>query len=238
MKSKDRHFKNINTLIKEVEKRSIVKEETFDSFKVIEDEIRHFKQILVDEKIKEKVEKEIQGVLKTKSGGKSYVNGVLAKYHYLEQHYYNPLICEKDSKNFSHIIKVKSEIDFLDKLDDLIEEINDRVKWWFFSKIEERIDDVYIPYIKNAVDNKFYPDFIFWIKRKDGSLKIVFADPKGISNTDYQFKCDGYKEVFKNNTDEIDVKLWLIKDGGEVPQKYKDYWLDVNSDDDLMKIFE
>jgi type III restriction enzyme len=82
--------------------------------------------------------------------------------------------------------------------------------------------------------NKFYPDFIFWLK-KDKKYFIIFVDPKGTSHSDYQLKIDGYKrifekeqkkEIFKKNKIEIKCYLYLYNDELHVAEGYKDYWVD------------
>ncbi|MFQ6341754.1 DEAD/DEAH box helicase family protein [Campylobacter sp. VTCC 70190] len=235
--SNDKHYKNISVLVKEVEKRSIVKVEALDKFERLKDEIKHFEKICVNTLKSTEVAREIHKINADKKEDKSKVTN--ARYKYLEKHYYNPLICEKDSVDFSHIVKIESEIEFLKELDSLNDKIDEKVKWWFFSKIEEK-DEIYIPYIKDAKDRRFYPDFIFWIKKLDGSLKIAFIDPKGTKNTDYEFKCDGFNKVFETNDNKkLEVKLYLIKNNAEISQGYASYWLDLkgNGKEGLLEIF-
>ena len=41
--------------------------------------------------------------------------------------------------------------------------------WWLFSKLDESLDEVYIPYYnpkRNSISH-FNPDFIFWLQRGD-----------------------------------------------------------------------
>lgn len=238
----NRHYKNINGLMNEIIKISNQKEKIFDKFTALKDEIIHFQNIRVNENIKNIVEQEI----KNKYQESKVIVGL--EYKCLTNHYYAPLICESNSKNFSRIISVQSEIDFLAKLNELLnnedylQKIENNIEWWFFSKIVDRVDNVYIPYLENAESKKFYPDFIFWIKPKNtAKLKIVFVDPKGTKYDSGSIKCDGYKEIFEkhNNDNKADVKLFLVQRGDdEIPKEYKNYWLDVNSKTDLMKIFE
>lgn len=239
--SNDKHYKNINTLIKEVVKHSVVKTEICKKCVPIKNEIHHFEHIFVNKDIRDSIETEIKNKYKKSNA----IAGM--KYNYLEQHYYQPLICEENSK-IQHIVKVKSEIKFLDKLNELLtddsysEKIKNDIDWWFFSKIVDRVDDIYIPYTENAEHKKFYPDFIFWIKQKNKILKIVFVDPKGTKHTSSLIKCNGYKKAFEkynNDNKEIDVKLFLIQNGNDnIVDGYQDYWLNVDSKNDLMKIFE
>ncbi len=52
--------------------------------------------------------------------------------------------------------------------------------WWCFSKIDESLDQVSIPYYdtKEQKYRDFFPDFIFWLKKNDMYF-IKFIDPKG-----------------------------------------------------------
>lgn len=235
--SKDKHYKNINTLINEVQKRSYVNEESLDGFKELENEIIHYERIEVNEDDKDKIEEEIKEVLNSKKS-----NG---KYKYLEKHYYRPLICA--NVDWKHIIKVESEIKFIEALIKLSEneDLDKKVKSWHFSKIDEHLDKVYLPYIEEAKDKKFYPDFIFWIEKNDGTTKIVFVDPKGTENTSYQMKCNGFDKVFKDykksKHKKIEVQLLLVNvknnTSGKVAEEFKELWIDVGNSNDLMKIF-
>jgi len=80
-------------------------------------------------------------------------------------------MAEQEKIDFiKHIIKHKSEINFINELDEYLKNKNNfftKFDWWFFSKVDETLDEVYIPYYNpktNKID-KFKPDFIFWLKR-------------------------------------------------------------------------
>jgi len=121
--------------------------------------------------------------------------------------------------------------------------------WWFFSKIDETLDEVYIPYYNpktNRID-KFKPDFIFWLKKGD-EYTILFVDPKGTEHTDGYRKIDGYSRIFETGEQKesrdfsyngftINTKLLLKSRRGiaEVLDNYKRYWFD-NFDDFANKI--
>ena len=100
--------------INEIIKISNQKEKIFDKFTALKDEIIHFQNIRVNENIKNIVEQEI----KNKYQESKVIVGL--EYKCLTNHYYAPLICESNSKNFSRIISVQSEIDFLAKLNELL----------------------------------------------------------------------------------------------------------------------
>jgi len=111
------------------------------------------------------------------------VLNVYLKYKVLQEHYYSPILYKQNSEYFQHIIKEKSEIDFLEDLKNYLDkEDNDLKKfdWWYFSKIDQAIDKIGIPYFDSDVGEyrTFFPDFIFWLKKEDKYF-IKFIDPHG-----------------------------------------------------------
>jgi superfamily II DNA or RNA helicase len=160
------------------------------------------------------------------------------KVKYIQNHYYLPLImAEQEKIDFiKHIIKHKSEINFINELDNYLKNKNNfftKFDWWFFSKVDETLDEVYIPYYNpktNKID-KFKPDFIFWLK-KDNNYTILFVDPKGTEHTDAYRKIDGFKRIFTkdkytHNNLNINVRLLLYtSDISKVEDNYKDFWID------------
>ena len=247
--------------------------EEFDKFKKLEDEIIHFKKIEVflnseDEikELKEKIknmmicgkkdvlekqlyndvkfedfEKELRKI-KTMSKEEKFKD---LKIKHILNYYYIPIILsEKEKVDYiTHVIKTKSEIKFIEDLEKYIENNKIDADWWMFSKIDEHLDDVYIPYYdpdKNKI-RKFKPDFIFWIK-KGNNYFIIFADPKSSKYTDYEYKVDWFKKYFEENGkpkefefDGIKIKVMLYlhtEDVNKLPEGYKKYWLD-----DVSKIF-
>ena len=111
--------------------------------------------------------------------------------------------------------------------------------WWMFSKIDEHLDEIYIPYYdpSNNMLRKFKPDFIFWLC-KDKNYYILFIDPKGISHTEFGHKVDGYEKLFRNKDGSIRVfhehnfKITVhlnlyTKDVAKLPPRmYREYWFD------------
>ena len=101
------------------------------------------------------------------------------------------------------------------------------------------LDDPYIPYY-NPKQNRvarFIPDFIFW-GRKGNAYTILFVDPKGMEQIDWERKVDGYKRLFEDehgdvkcimheNVD-VTVRLALFtRDRNHCPEgEYKRYWHD------------
>lgn len=72
---------------------------------------------------------------------------------------------------------------------------------WMFSKLDEHLDRVYIPYydLLSSRIAQFKPDFIFWLQ-KGARYFIVFIDPKGTEHRDADRKLEGYKRVFETDS--------------------------------------
>jgi hypothetical protein len=165
----------------------------------------------------------------------------------IAQHYYIPIILSASEKAdfINHIIKVDSERQFIYKLDSFItsEEFKKlNVDWWMFSKIDESLDKVSIPYFDGNDMRNYYPDFIFWIKQ-GSNYKIVFVDPKSIKYSEYQNKVDYFAKLFEKDDKpkefkykDLIVKVYLFMrtedDINKVGERYRKYWMD-----DLKKIF-
>ncbi len=152
----------------------------------------------------------------------------------LKEHYYTPLIKAKDCDWLKHVVKVKSEIDFLQELQDqeTIKTLQENYDFWGFSKIDEHLDNLFIPYTGGHItERRFFPDFIFWLQKSDTQI-ICFIDPKGITYADYEHKADAYKlfkdKIFnpKNNPHfKIKVVLKFYGDKDRVGDGYRDYWI-------------
>ncbi len=151
----------------------------------------------------------------------------------LKEHYYTPLIKAKDCDWLKHVVKVKSEIDFLQELQDqeTTKTLQENYDFWAFSKIDEHLDNLFIPYINNVAEKRFFPDFIFWLQKGDTQI-ICFIDPKGITYADYEHKADAYKlfkdKIFNPKNDpnfKIKVVLKFYGDKDRVGDGYRDYWI-------------
>ncbi|GAA9983476.1 DEAD/DEAH box helicase family protein [Helicobacter pylori] len=151
----------------------------------------------------------------------------------LKEHYYTPLIKAKDCDWLKHVVKVKSEIDFLQELQDqeTTKTLQENYDFWAFSKIDEHLDNLFIPYINNVAERRFFPDFIFWLQKGDTQI-ICFIDPKGIIYADYEHKADAYKlfkdKIFNPKNDphfKIKVVLKFYGDKDRVGDGYRDYWI-------------
>lgn len=149
----------------------------------------------------------------------------------LKEHYYTPLIKAKNCDWLKHVVKVKSESDFLEELLKITETLQDNYDFWAFSKIDEHLDNLFIPYINNATERHFFPDFIFWLQ-KSGTQIICFIDPKGIKISDYEHKADAYKlfkdKIFNPKDDpnlKIKVVLKFYGNKDDVGERYRDEWI-------------
>ncbi|QQW63745.1 DEAD/DEAH box helicase family protein [Helicobacter pylori] len=151
----------------------------------------------------------------------------------LKEHYYTPLIKAKNCDWLKHVVKVESEIDFLKELqeNETIKTLQENYDFWAFSKIDEHLDNLFIPYTNNVAERRFFPDFIFWLQKGDTQI-ICFIDPKGITYADYEHKADAYKlfkdKIFNPKNDphfkiKVVLKFYGNKDG--VGDGYRDYWI-------------
>ncbi len=175
------------------------------------------------------------------------------KIKYLTNHYYLPLILSEKEKidYINHIINTESEVKFIEKLEeDILEDGNffNNFDWWIFSKLDENLDEVYIPYYnpKQNKMSKFKPDFIFWLQ-KENDYYIVFIDPKGTEHTDAYRKIEGFKKLFEDNEKEkifkfsgLDIRVKLLlkpKDIAYTLPEYRKYWFSSFNDlNDKIKI--
>jgi hypothetical protein len=234
LKEEIRHFKNIKVYLKdisEIQKRiekvknypSQVKELQEQYGKISPQEYTERAKNLSGEKYFESDHKKI-------------------KIKYIANHYYIPLILSLDEKvdYIKHIIKTQSEAKFINDLKNYLTKDDNKFKkfdWWLFSKLDESLDEVYIPYYNPNVNkiSRFYPDFIFWFKKGDNYF-IVFVDPKGTEHTSAYRKIDGYTQLFEENGKEkvfnyngfkVRIKLLLRpEDVSKAPAEYRQYWFD------------
>ncbi len=164
---------------------------------------------------------------------------------YLANHYYLPVIVSETEKidYLNHIINVDSEVKFVEQLEEYLakpDNVFTQFDWWMFSKLDQTLDKVLIPYYNPKENNiaNFKPDFIFWAQKGKRYL-ILFVDPKGTEHADGYRKIDGYSRIFeigeqKQSKDfsyngfTINTKLLLKPRRGiaEVLENYKRYWFD------------
>ncbi|WQR67474.1 DEAD/DEAH box helicase family protein [Helicobacter pylori] len=237
------HYKDLDYMISEIKGKLYPNQKVpKDEFNALDNEkIVHFKRIKVKADKKEKLIQTIQEVKeyapldkdKHKQDKTFKVDG--AELLKLKEHYYTPLIKAKNCDWLKHVVKVESEIDFLKELQETetIKTLQENYDFWAFSKIDEHLDNLFIPYIDNAAERRFFPDFIFWLQ-KSGTQIICFIDPKGTKIAEYQNKADWYKKLFKdkifnpkNNPNlKIKVVLKFYGDKDDVGERYRDFWIE------------
>ncbi|GHS59526.1 helicase [Helicobacter pylori] len=250
------HYKDLDYMISEIKGKLYPNQKVpKDEFNALDNEkIVHFKRIKVKADKQEALIKTIQEVKehapldkerikiaqgeidpydaeKHKQDKTFEVDG--AELLKLKEHYYTPLIKAKDCDWLKHVVKVKSEIDFLQELQDqeTTKTLQANYDFWAFSKIDEHLDNLFIPYINNVAERRFFPDFIFWLQKGDTQI-ICFIDPKGITYADYEHKADAYKlfkdKIFNPKNDpnfKIKVVLKFYGDKDRVGDNYRDYWI-------------
>ncbi|MGL2497070.1 DEAD/DEAH box helicase family protein [Helicobacter pylori] len=248
------HYKDLDYMISEIKGKLYPNQKVpKDEFNALDNEkIVHFKRVKVKADKKEKLIQTIQEVKeyapldkeRTKiAQGEIDIDNIEkhkqnktfkvddAELLKLEEHYYTPLIKAKNCDWLKHVVKVKSESDFLEELLKITKTLQENYDFWAFSKIDEHLDNLFIPYIDNATERRFFPDFIFWLQ-KGGTQIICFIDPKGSKHTDYEHKADAY-ELFKdkvfnpkdNPNLKIKVVLKFYGDKDDVGDLYRDYWI-------------
>ncbi len=177
-----------------------------------------------------------------KMSNTTYFDSELILYN-MKEHLYEPLIVSMNENiNYmKHIINVDSEREFIENLDSYITKNTINCKWCF-SKVDQTLDNVYMWYFneKSNKYDKFYPDFVFWLLN-DQHYDIYFVDPKGFQNVDYQFKIEGFKELFEHDDKQnvfeyenekkrysVSFHLLMVGDVLAVPQPYKRYCISQN----------
>ncbi|GAA9994913.1 DEAD/DEAH box helicase family protein [Helicobacter pylori] len=250
------HYKDLDYMISEIKGKLYPNQKVpKDEFSALDNEkIVHFKRVKVRADKKEKLIQTIQEVkeyapLDKETLRKKIAQGEIdlddtekhkqdrtfkvdeAELLKLKEHYYTPLIKAKNCDWLKHVVKVKSESDFLEELLKITETLQENYDFWAFSKIDEHLDNLFIPYINNATERRFFPDFIFWLE-KGGTQIICFIDPKGSKHTDYEHKADAYKlfkdKIFSSKDDpnfKIKVVLKFYGDKDGVADGYRDYWI-------------
>lgn len=117
----------------------------------------------------------------------------------LAKHFYIPIVQSDNEKEIyiKHSITVESEKVFLEDLLNDLEYLDNAFGGkWVFSKIDETLDRVSIPYVdKHGNLRQYYPDFIFWTV-KDNTLVVTLVDPKSPNFADAEPKIMGIYEIF------------------------------------------
>jgi type III restriction enzyme len=243
---KDKEFDKFKELENEIVHFKRIKfsdGEKFEQIKKKIEEIKHYpeKQKELDEQYGKMPREEFARKQRSLFEAQDFeYKGKKLKIKYIQNHYYIPLIVSEDEKvdYINHIINVPSEVKFIEQLEEYLQNENNvfnQFDWWMFSKLDQTLDEVYIPYYNPKENNmaRFKPDFIFWMQKGNEYL-ILFVDPKGTENTDGLRKIDGYSRIFENkkypyNGLDINTQVLLKPAYGGiagVPENYKKYWFD------------
>jgi superfamily II DNA or RNA helicase len=238
------HFRHIRVLLKDIQEL----QKKIDAVKLYRnpaEQETQLKRQLHDQEIGiDQYTLAIKGLAQAEAAEVFDHNGHRLHIKNIARHYYLPLLLSDDERidYITRIIHVASEIRFVNQLEAYLNEPDNLFKqydWWMFSRAEETIDKVTIPYYdptQNRIRD-FHPDFIFWLV-KGMNYTILFIDPKGMTASNYQYKIDGYKELFrdgrtgayrKQDYGDYQVKVVLemyTMDANQAPQEYKDYWYD------------
>lgn len=239
------HFRKIRILIREIA------DELQEKIKTV---LESQDPELVKSDLKAKFEKkeiDIDTLMKGIAEAEHFVREEKVEYHStsieikkVANHYYIPLImslsADEKSALMRYVITVKSEIEFLKKLEEYLSQPENSFKefdWWMFSKLDQTNDKVYIPYYNrntNAMSN-FFPDFIFWMQ-KGKDYYIAFVDPKGTKISDYEYKADGYEKLFVKGGKlkvlpyadlKVQVGLAFYTRDSNIPaDRYRGFWVD------------
>lgn len=237
------HYKHIRVLLKDIEelRRKIKAVQQFSDPEARKTFLKQ--QLSVGEIDLDSYTAAIEGIARA-SAEETFTppHGAVLKIKNIAAHYYMPLLVSDDEKidYIRHVIHVESEVRFIEQLEEYLRQDGNLFKsfdWWMFSRADETLDKVVIPYYDPSQNKmrEFHPDFIFWLKRWDDYF-ILFVDPKGMKNTDHQYKIDGYKDIFWDNGKmktipyqglHVRVALAMFNPKASASsQGYADYWYD------------
>jgi type III restriction enzyme len=238
------HFKNIKVALADISELN----EKVEAVRTYQD------PAAIEKVLDDKLSKKEISLAEYKKGIKEAARMVReseAKYHdkrlkirHVANHYYIPIILSGETERIDyikHIIQTPSEIKFVDKLEEYLGKAGNKFvgfDWWMFSKLDESLDSVGIPYYDGTANKvrEFNPDFVFWLQKGE-DYYIVFIDPKGTEHTDYQRKIGGYQEFFEgadgtpktisHNGGKARVFAFLHTDDVDgLPKAYNKYWFD------------
>ncbi|MBX0312956.1 MAG: DEAD/DEAH box helicase family protein [Sulfurihydrogenibium sp.] len=239
------HFKHItitknklNSIKEKIERVKKLKEKEKERKKEIEMLLgKYTKHEIGDEEFQEKINALIKAANQQEDDLNDTTIDLTIKN--LEKHYYMPVvISKKDDINavdyIKHIIKAPSEREFLQDLEKN-KDIFNKYDWWYFSKLDETLDRIYIPYYdsKSRKVREFKPDFIFWLK-KGNEYTLLFIDPHGTEHTEALRKIDGYKEIFEDENGNPKI---FDKDGLKIKVVFRFYNTDDNTPKEYKRYF-
>jgi len=250
---KDKKFDKFKKLENEIVHFEKVRFSGFDNEKKYEEirekieKVRHYpeRQKELDEQYGKIPRKEFERQMTLfEQAGNFEMENQKIKIKYLANHYYLPVIVSETERidYINHIINIDSEIKFIEGLEEYLtrpDNVFNQFDWWMFSKLDQTLDDVFIPYYnykKNRMDN-YHPDFIFWLQKENNYL-ILFVDPHGTAYSDINGKIDYYSKIFEiegtkeskkfsYNGFNVETRLLLMPAQGglaSVGNNYKKYW--------------
>ena len=229
-----KHYKDIKVNMAKVSQaqKEAIEEDIANSKMSIED-----KEASLDEQFdKGKITRQKYKEELKKLGSRSVKKSKLVIIKNLKKHFYTPVLMQDKNENdfFRNIINETSEIEFINNLEEYLEQESNKLSTydhWYFSKIQQVTDSIYIPYIdyEKSQVAKFYPDFIFWLKKGDGYC-IKFIDPKGLKQglRKTRDKIDGYTNIFQDKEfhakyPNYNVELYLYNPGETGDEKIDKY---------------
>jgi len=237
-----RHFKNIRVSLKDISdlKQKVDTVRQYKDPSVIETELKD--KFTRGEITLEEYTESIKQTARMVREERVVYQGKSLRIKHIANHYYIPVILSEGDKvdYIKHIIKTPSEVKFVNDLERYLQIDGSEFRefdWWLFSKLDESLDQVYIPYYDPNTNRirSFNPDFIFWLQRGDDYF-IVFIDPKGRSYTGYEYKVDGYKHLFEENGsakviphERLRTRVFVFlytDDRNALPEGYGEYWVD------------
>ena len=242
------NFKELENEIVHFKKVRFSDGEKYEEIRKKIEEVRHFpeRQKELDKQYGKISRKEFERQMSLfEQAGNFEMKNQKIKIKYLANHYYLPVLISETEKidYLNHIINVDSEVRFIEQLEEYLakpDNIFSQFDWWMFSKLDQTLDEVLIPYYNPKENNiaNFKPDFIFWAQKGKRYL-ILFVDPKGTEHADGYRKIDGYSRIFEMGEQKesrdfsyngfiINTKLLLKPRRGiaEVLDNYRRYWFD------------
>ncbi len=145
------HFKHITVALEDISELQGKAERVKDYKNQSIDEQKLIEQLQRGEITPEKFKEAYDDIGRLKEGEAFEHEGKTIVLKHFAQHYYLPVVLGKNEQvdYIRHIIRNKSEVRFIQMLEQYLEHSSNKLQefdWWFFSKLDESLDRVYIPY--------------------------------------------------------------------------------------------
>lgn len=244
LKDEIRHFRHITVTLEDISELQSKAERVKHYQDPSAEQQRLIEQLQRSEITKKEFKKAYDATLQMVREERFEYNGQRIFIKHIAQHYYLPVVLAENEKvdYIRHIIRTRSEVKFVKDLEQYLAQSSNLFKafdWWFFSKLDESLDEIYIPYYDPKTNRiaKFKPDFIFWFC-KGNIYRIVFVDPKGTEHIDWQRKLEGYRHLFEDSNNQpkafprnnrFTVRVMLLfytNDRNKLPKDVRSYWCD------------